>query len=165
MVLRLIAVCRFTNTASQVYWHTPTDSLGMPLQGHPSPLAVSEGESGVCKRRTEARKDNSPKVRPQGLNVGVAPSGSALRPAGKDVTKVTVSTPAGNVAFLSLTKLRAWHNLRNVGARGCHWLGFTGTFVLQFPEWFTPRRLHTWPYASMKCLPCVRIPPVIPRNQ
>jgi len=47
------------------------------------------------------------------------------------------------------------------GQKGVH----KGTHVLQFPERFTPRRLHTRPYASRKCLPCVRIPPVVPRDQ
>jgi hypothetical protein len=107
-----------------------------------------------------AREDNSPKVRPQRRSrarcCGASSSGNG-RP-----TKVTVSAPAGKVALLSLTGLRAWYKVRKVGQQG--WV-HKGTYVLQFPERFTPRRLHTRPYASIKCLPCVRIPPVVSRDQ
>ena len=106
-------------------------------------------------------------MRPQasGLNLGVAP-GNTPRDLAQWEWMSDESDGLGTArkrSILLLTRLQAWHNLGNVGPQGCHWLGFT--FVMQFQERFTPRRLHTRPYASMKFLPCVRVPLVVSRGQ
>jgi hypothetical protein len=90
---------------------------------------------GYEKRVSARRMNDRPNVRPQRRSRarcwGASSSGNG-RP-----TKVTVSAPLGNVAWLSLMGLGRQSNVRHAGGEGC----FTGDARLAVPREIHPSKV------------------------